>query len=112
MGTTNALTMLALVGAIATDVTGTFVIERAARQRDWRLWITAAGVFLTSLVLFALALKEIATSVAEALFVAIGSAAVAVIALHRGEHISTRKAMGLALLVLGVVVLQTGAGNA
>lgn len=112
MDATNALAMLALGGAIATDVTATFVVERAARQRDRRLWITAAGGFLTSLALFALALNEIPTSVAEALFVAVGSAAVAVIALHRGEHISARKAIALALLVLGVAVLQTGAGSA
>jgi multidrug transporter EmrE-like cation transporter len=112
MDALTALATLALGGAIATDVTATFVVERAARQRDRRLWVTAAVVLLASLTLFALALEEIPTAVAEALFVAIGSVAVAVIALHRGEHISSRKGIALALLVLGVVVLQAGVGDA
>lgn len=111
MDTLNALATVALGGAIATDVAGTFVVEHAARQRDRRLWLTSAGVFLASLALFALALQEIQTSIAEALFVAVGSAAVALIALRRGEHVSARKVMALALLALGVVVLQMGAGH-
>jgi multidrug transporter EmrE-like cation transporter len=108
----NGLAMLALGGAIATDVAGTFTIEHAALQRDRRLWVASAGVFLVSLALFAFALAEIPTTVAEALFVALGSGAVAVIAFHRGESITTRKGSALALLVLGVVVLQMGAGDA
>lgn len=104
--------MFALGGAIAADVVGTFVIEQAALRRDRRLWATAAGVFLGSLALFALALGEIPTAVAEALFIAIGSVAVAAIALRQGERVSARKATALGLLVLGVVVLQLGAGHA
>jgi small multidrug resistance pump len=111
LDTQSALATMALGGAIATDVVATFVIETASQRRNRRLWITAAGIFLASLALLALALQDIATAVAEALFVAVGSAAVAVIALRRGESISTRKGTALALLVLGVVVLQTGAGH-
>lgn len=111
MDTLNALGMSALGGAIATDVAATFVLEHAAQQRDRRLWVMAAAVLLASLALFAVALARIPTAVAEALFVAVGSAAVAVIALRRGETISTRKALALALLGLGVVVLQMGAGH-
>jgi small multidrug resistance pump len=111
MDTLNALGMSALGGAIAADVAATFVVEHAAQHRNRRLWITAAAILSASLALFAVALEEIPTAVAEALFVAIGSAAVAVIALRRGETISARKALALALLVLGVVVLQTGAGH-
>jgi multidrug transporter EmrE-like cation transporter len=109
--TPNVLATVALGGAIATDVVATFVIEAASQHRDRRLWVISAGVFLVSLALLALALVDIPTAVAEALFVAVGSAAVAVIALRRGETISTRKGTALALLVLGVVVLQTGAGH-
>jgi small multidrug resistance pump len=112
MQLTNALGMLALGGAIATDVAGTFAIEHAARQRDRRLWAVSIGAFLVSLALFAFALEEMSTAVAEALFVAVGSAAVAVIAARGGESITTRKTAALALLVLGVVVLQAGAGDA
>ena len=111
MDTLNALGMSALGGAIAADVAATFVVEHAAQQRNRRLWTTAAAILSVSLALFAVALEEITTAVAEALFVAIGSAAVAVIALRRGETISTRKGLALSLLVLGVVVLQTGAGH-
>jgi multidrug transporter EmrE-like cation transporter len=93
-------------------VAGTFAMEHAALDRDRRLWVTAAGIFLLSLGLFALALEHIPTAVAEALFVALGSAAVAGIAAHRGERITTRKGMALALLVVGVVVLQMSAGHA
>ena len=80
----SALAMFALGSAIATDVVGTFVIEQAAQRRDRRQWVTAAGIFLASLALFAL---------------------------RRGERFSTRKATALALLVLGVVVLQLGASH-
>lgn len=107
----NALGMSALGGAIAADVAATFVVEHAARQRNRRLWATAAAVLLASLALFAVALEKIPTAVAEALFVAVGSAAVAVIALRRGETITTRKALALGLLALGVIVLQAGAGH-
>jgi small multidrug resistance pump len=108
----NALGMLALGGAIATDVVGTFAMEHAAVHRNRRLWVTAAGVFLVSLALFAFALEEIPTAVAEALFVAIGSAAVAVIATRQGEVITSRKTLALVVLALGVVVLQMDAGHA
>jgi small multidrug resistance pump len=111
MDALTALAMVALGGAIATDVAATFVVERAARQRNRRLWIISAWVLLASLALFGLALEGIPTAVAEALFVGVGSAAVAVIALYRGEPISTRRGLALALLALGVVVLQTGAGH-
>lgn len=107
----NALGMSALGGAIAADVAATFVVEHAAQHRKRRLWLTAAASLLASLAMFAVALEEIPTAVAEALFVAIGSAAVAVIAVRRGETISSRKGLALALLALGVVVLQTGAGH-
>lgn len=106
MDTPNALAMLALGGAIAGDVAATFVVERAARERDRRLWVTGAVVFFASLAMLALALEEIPTAVAQALFIAVGTTAVAVVALFRGENISTRKVISLALLVLGVVVLQ------
>jgi small multidrug resistance pump len=112
MQVSSALGMLALGGAIATDVAGTFAIEHAARQYDRRMWGAAVGAFAVSLALFALALEEIQTSVAEALFVAIGSAAVAVIAARQGESITRRKTTALVLLVVGVIVLQAGAGGA
>jgi small multidrug resistance pump len=111
MDTPNALATLALGGAIAGDVAATFVVERAARQRDRRLWVTGAVVFFASLAMLALALEEIPTAVAQALFIAVGTTAVAVVAIFRGENISTRKVISLALLVLGVVVLQMGAGD-
>jgi small multidrug resistance pump len=112
MQVSNALGMLALGGAIATDVAGTFAIEHAARQRDRRLGGAAVGAFLVSLALFAFALEEMPTAVAEALFVAIGSAAVAVIAARGGESITSRTTTALALLAVGVIVLQAGAGSA
>lgn len=112
METLSALAMLALGGAIATDVAGTFAIEHAALHRHLRLRVTAIGAFVASLALFALALEKIPTAVAEALFVALGSAAVAVIAARQGERITTRKRTALVLLVLGVVVLQIGATSA
>jgi multidrug transporter EmrE-like cation transporter len=112
MQVSDALGMLALGGAIATDVAGTFAIEHAARQRDRRLGGAAVAAFVVSLALFAFALEAIPTAVAEALFAAIGSAVVAVIAAQQGESITSRKTTALALLALGVIVLQAGAGGA
>jgi small multidrug resistance pump len=112
MQVSDALAVLALGGAIATDVVGTFAIEHAARRGDRRLGAAAVAAFVVSLALFAFALEQMPTAVAEALFVAIGSAVVAVIAARQGESITTRKSTALALLVLGVIVLQAGAGDA
>jgi multidrug transporter EmrE-like cation transporter len=109
---TTVLATAALGGAIATDVVATFLVEHAELRRDRRLWLAAAGLLAASLALLALALVEIPTAVAEALFVAVGSASVALIALRRGDGTSPRKLAALALLALGVVVLQVEVGRA
>jgi len=112
MDAVTFLATAALGGAVATDVVATFLVEHAERRRDRRLWLAAAVLLAASLALLALALVEIPTAVAEALFVAVGSAAVALIALRRGDGISPRKLTALALLALGVLVLQVEAGHA
>ena len=111
MGTASALPLLALGAAITADVAGTFVIQRAEVDRDRRSWVAAAALFLASLASFAVALEHIPTSVAEALFVALGSAAVAAVGVRRGERLTARKVLALAVLSLGVVVLQAGVGD-
>ena len=111
MRNVDALAMLALGGAIAADVVGTFTIERAARGGGRRLAAVAGAELLASIGLFALALARLPTAVAEALFVAIGSGAVAVIAARRGEAVTARTGAALGLLVAGVVVLQVGVGH-
>jgi multidrug transporter EmrE-like cation transporter len=92
MDALNALGMSALGGAIAADVAATFVVEHAARQRIRRLWVTAAAILSVSLALFAVALERMPTAIAEASFVAIGSAAVALIAPNGPSMSSERSA--------------------
>lgn len=100
---------LLLLGAIATEVTGTMALR--ALSTGWRLWpavIVTVG-YLASFVLLALALRTVAVSTAYAVWSGVGTVGVAVLAvLIYGEKITLVGATGIALVIAGCVLLNVG----
>lgn len=98
---------LLLVGAIASEITGTLALR--ALSGGWR---TGPAIAVTlgyglSFVLLAFALRTIQVSTAYAVWSGLGTAGVAVLAvLIYGERISLLGAGGIALIIAGVVVLN------
>jgi small multidrug resistance pump len=96
-----------LAGAIVSDVVGTYALERSEGLR--RRWPAAASVvaYIVALASFSIAIDGIAISVADATFAAGGTALVTMVGIaFLGERLNARKALGLGLVVLGVVVLR------
>jgi small multidrug resistance pump len=100
---------LLLLGAIATEVTGTMALR--ALSTGWRLGpavIVAVG-YIASFVLLALALRTVAVSTAYAVWSGVGTVGVAVLAvLLYGERITLVGGVGIVLVVAGCVLLNVG----
>lgn len=99
---------LMLAGAIVTEVTATSSLKfSAGTSRLIPTLIVAAGYTL-SFVLLAQALKlHLQVSIAYAIWSGVGTAAIAVIgALMLHEPLSRTKVLGVALVIVGVVVLN------
>lgn len=100
---------LVLLAAIALEVAGTSLIRSTAGFT--RLWPTVACLACYALAFLALAqaVKQLQVGVAYALWAGVGTAAIVAIGvafLH--EPISWSKAVGIVLIVAGVVVLNLG----
>jgi multidrug transporter EmrE-like cation transporter len=96
----------ALFGAIALDVAATFALTASHGFRD--IWPSVLGVagFLGSIYLFGLAIAGLGPSVSYAMFGAVGTTCVAVIAMAwQGEPATWGRVGALALIVLGVTLL-------
>jgi small multidrug resistance pump len=100
---------LLLLGAIATEVAGTMALR--ALSAGWRL-IPAIVVtigYLASFVLLALALRTVAVSTAYAVWSGVGTVGVAILGvLIYGERITLLGAAGIALVIVGCVLLNLG----
>jgi small multidrug resistance pump len=101
------LSWLCLAGAAIGNAAGTYALARSGRlRRPWPSTLAIAA-YLLAIVLFTLALDGISTSVAEAVFAAAGTTLVTVVGVVLlQERLGVRKAVGLGLLLVGVVVLQ------
>jgi small multidrug resistance pump len=103
------LSWLYLLLAIATEVVGTTSMKLSAGLT--RLWPTV-GIFVfygISFVFMALAYRKIDLAVGYAIWSGVGTASIAVIGfVWMGETMSATKVLALALIVVGVVVLQLG----
>lgn len=96
-----------LAGAVVGDAVGTYALGRSDGLR--RRWpAAAAGVaYLAAIVAFSVALQGIAISVADAVYAAAGTALVTVVGVAvLGERFGGRKAVGIALVIAGVVTLR------
>jgi small multidrug resistance pump len=100
-----ALTLLVL--AIGSEVAATAALPRAEGFRDpgWTLLVLAG--YGLSIWLLSLVVREIPVSVTYAIWAGLGTAAIAVVGIVAlGESWDLTKAVGLGLIVSGVVVLN------
>ncbi|MFF6892618.1 multidrug efflux SMR transporter [Streptomyces microflavus] len=98
-----------LAAAIAAEVAGTTAMKYSdGFTRLWPSIGTAVG-YLIAFTLLAQTLKTLSVGTAYAIWAGVGTAAVALIGiLFLGESSSPVKLAGVALIVVGVVVLNLG----
>ncbi|MFI6283817.1 DMT family transporter [Streptomyces sp. NPDC051018] len=101
-----------LAGAIAAEVAATTAMKYSAGfTKLWPSLFTVAG-YLIAFSLLAQTLKTLSVGTAYAIWAGVGTAAVAAIGmLFLGETASLAKFTGIALVIAGVVVLNTGGAH-
>ncbi len=103
----STLAWICLYLAIAVDVAGVFLLAGADGLRNPLLVGLALVAFAVELAAFAVALTGIEASIAYALY-GLGTAVVAVVSITMlGEPASPLKVAALALIVAGVIALNT-----
>lgn len=99
--------LLLLLLAIALEVAATSSLPRTEGFRDPIWTVAVLGGYAVSIWLLALVVRTIPVSVTYALWSGIGTAAVAVIGvMYLGERLDALKVLAIALIVVGVVVLN------
>ncbi|MBG0856239.1 multidrug efflux SMR transporter [Streptomyces spinoverrucosus] len=103
---------LLLAGAIAAEVAATTAMKYShGFTRLWPSLMTALG-YVVAFALLAQTLKTVSVGTAYAIWSGVGTAAIAVIGmLFLGEGMTVAKAAGIALIVVGVVVLNLGGAH-
>ncbi|MFM9367182.1 DMT family transporter [Streptomyces sp. Da 82-17] len=101
-----------LAAAIAAEVAGTTAMKYSEGfTRLWPSLATVAG-YLLAFTLLAQTLKTMQVGTAYAIWAGVGTAAVAVIGmLFLGESTSLAKIAGIALVIVGVVLLNLGGAH-
>lgn len=101
-----------LAGAIAAEVAATTALKYSdGFHRLWPSLITVIGYGL-SFVLLAWTLKTVSVGTAYAIWAGAGTAAIAAIGmLFLGEGLNAAKLAGIALIIVGVVVLNLGGAH-
>ncbi|MFJ4961988.1 DMT family transporter [Streptomyces sp. NPDC088729] len=101
-----------LAGAIAAEVAGTTAMKYS--EGFTRLWPSLATVvgYVVAFTLLAQTLKTLSVGTAYAIWAGAGTAAVAAIGiLFLGESAGAVKLAGIALIIVGVVVLNLGGAH-
>ncbi|MET9775752.1 multidrug efflux SMR transporter [Streptomyces sp. NPDC006367] len=103
---------LLLAGAIAAEVAGTTAMKYSEGfSRLVPSLLTALG-YLVSFTLLAQTLKTLSVGTAYAIWSGVGTAAIATIGVaFMGEGMTATKAAGIALIIIGVVVLNLGGAH-
>ncbi|MEU0739729.1 multidrug efflux SMR transporter [Streptomyces sp. NPDC006134] len=103
---------LLLAGAIAAEVAGTTAMKYSEGfSRLWPSLLTLLG-YLISFGLLAQTLKTLSIGTAYAIWSGVGTAAIATIGIvFLGEGMTLAKAAGIALIIVGVVVLNLGGAH-
>ncbi|MEU1125324.1 multidrug efflux SMR transporter [Streptomyces sp. NPDC005899] len=98
--------------AIAAEVTGTTAMKYSEGfTRLWPSLVTVVG-YVLAFALLARTLKTLSVGTAYAIWAGVGTAAVAAIGvLWMGESAGWAKLTGIALIVVGVVVLNLGGAH-
>ncbi|MFD5162327.1 DMT family transporter [Streptomyces hawaiiensis] len=103
---------LLLAGAIAAEVAATTAMKYSEGfSRIGPSLLTLVG-YLLSFGLLAQTLKTLSVGTAYAIWAGVGTAAIATIGIvFLGEGMTVAKAAGIALIILGVVVLNLGGAH-
>jgi small multidrug resistance pump len=103
---------LLLTGAIAAEVAATTAMKYSdGFSRLWPSLLTALG-YVVSFALLAQTLKSVSMGTAYAIWAGVGTAAIATIGvLFLGEEVTAVRAAGIALIIVGVVVLNLGGAH-
>ncbi|MFI7411520.1 DMT family transporter [Streptomyces sp. NPDC049627] len=103
---------LMLAAAIAAEVGGTTALKYSdGFSRLWPSLLTVLG-YAVSFVLLAQTLRTVSVGTAYAIWSGVGTAAIATIGiLFLGEGMTVAKATGIALIIVGVVVLNLGGAH-
>ncbi|CAL9421504.1 multidrug efflux SMR transporter [Streptomyces sp. Tu 3180] len=103
---------LLLAGAIAAEVAGTTAMKYSdGFSRLGPSLLTLLG-YLVSFGLLAQTLKTLSVGTAYAIWSGVGTAAIATIGIvFMGEGMTLAKAAGIALIIVGVVVLNLGGAH-
>lgn len=103
---------LLLAGAIAAEVAGTTAMKYSEGfSRLWPSLLTLLG-YVISFGLLAQTLKTLSVGTAYAIRSGVGTAAIATIGIvFLGEGMTLAKAAGIALIIVGVVVLNLGGAH-
>ncbi|MFF0206125.1 DMT family transporter [Streptomyces sp. NPDC005017] len=103
---------LLLAGAIAAEVCATTALKYTdGFSRLLPSVLTALG-YVVSFLLLAQTLRTVSVGTAYAIWSGVGTAVIATIGvLFLGEGMNTAKAAGIALIIVGVVVLNTGGAH-
>ncbi|NUR06177.1 MAG: multidrug efflux SMR transporter [Nocardioidaceae bacterium] len=98
---------LLLLGAIGIEVASTAALPRTQSFRD-PLWTTLVLVgYATSIWLLAVVIRHIPVSITYAVWAGLGTAGIAVVGvLLLGERLDVLKALALAMIIGGVVILN------
>lgn len=99
--------MVLLLTAIAVEVAATAALPRTQGFRDPAWAALVIGGYAVSIWLLAVVVRQMPVSTAYAIWSGLGTAAVAVIGvLWLGESLTPAKVAALAMIVVGVVVLN------
>ncbi len=101
-----------LTGAIAAEVAATTAMKYSdGFSRLWPSVLTAVG-YVVAFLLLAQTLRTVSVGTAYAIWSGLGTAAVVVIGtVFLGEGLTVTKFAGVALIIAGVVVLNTGGAH-
>ncbi|MBQ0881094.1 DMT family transporter [Streptomyces rochei] len=103
---------LLLAGAIAAEVAGTTAMKYSEGFSRLGPSLLTALAYVLSFALLAQSLKILAVGTAYAIWAGVGTAAIATIGvLFMGEGMTVTKAAGIALIIVGVVVLNLGGAH-
>ncbi|MCF2436799.1 multidrug efflux SMR transporter [Streptomyces thinghirensis] len=103
---------LLLAGAIAAEVAGTTAMKYSEGFSRLGPSLLTALAYVLSFALLAQTLKILAVGTAYAIWAGVGTAAIAAIGVaFMGEGMTVTKAVGIALIIIGVVVLNLGGAH-
>lgn len=101
-----------LLLAIAAEVAATTLLPRTNEFKKLKPTLAVAGLYTIAFALLAQILKFTDMGVAYALWAGLGTAAVAVVGvMFRGEKAGWKHALGMGLVVTGVVTLNLQGGH-